>query len=256
MTPQNGNEADPAGREPRGRRVVITGAGRDFGRTLALFFARRGDEVLLSARDLAAAERVADEIRGLGSDRVHALRCDLADPASVRDFADEIATLTDHVDVLVNNGARWLPGENLASADDGDIAVTVASAVTGTVLVTKHLLPLLLKSDRPDVVNMISSAGLTGNHRTQAHAAFYAAKHGQAGLADLLSPQLRPHGVRVISLYPPDFSNPDPLGPDWDTAPRGAGDTLTAHSLVECVMFAIDQPRDCFIKAFHFEQTV
>jgi hypothetical protein len=117
VTLQNGNQADPAGREPCGRRVVITGAARDFGRTLALFFSRRGDEVLLS-------------------------------------------------------------------------------------------------------------------------------------------PRLRPHGVRVISLYPPDFSNPDPLGPDWDTTPRGAGDKLTAHSLVECVMFAIDQPRDCFIKAFHFEQTV
>lgn len=253
MTLQNGNQT---GREPHGRRVVITGAARDFGRTLALSFARRGDEVLLSARDLTAAERIADEIRSLGFDHVHAFRCDLADPASVRAFADDIATTTDHVDVLVNNGARWLPGEKLSSADDESIVATVASTVTGTVLVTKHMLPLLLRSGRPDVINLISSAGHTGDHRTQAHAAFYAAKHGQAGLADLLSPQMRPHGARVISLYPPDFSNPDPLGPDWDTTPRGAGDKLTAHSLVECVMFAIDQPRDCFIKAFHFEQNV
>lgn len=235
MTLQNGNQAGPAGREPRGRRVVITGAARDFGRTLALFFARRGDDVLLSARDLAAAEHVADEIRGLGSGSVHALRCDLADPASVRAFTDEIAAVTDHVDVLINNGARWLPGEDLASAADEDIVATVASTVTGTVLVTKHLLPLLLKSERPDVVNLISSAGLTGNYRTQAHAAFYAAKHGQAGLADLLSPNYgrtacassrctrptsatRTHWARTGTRHPAGRATSSPPTPSWSAS--------------------------------------
>ena len=251
MTLQNGSQTAAA----RRGRVVITGAARDFGRTHA---SSSPAAVTTSCSPPGTWRRphVADEIRGLGPGAVHAMRCDLADPSSVRAFTGEIAAVSDRVDVLINNGARWLPGKDLGAAADDDIVATVASTVTGTVLVTQHLLALLLKPDRPDVVNLISSAALIGNHRTQAHAAFYAAKHGQAGLADLLSSQLRPHGVRVISLYPPDFNNPDPLGPDWETAPRGAGDTLTAHSLVDCIMFAIDQPRDCFIKAFHFEQAL
>ena len=69
----------------------------------------------------------------------------------------------------------------------------------------------------------------------------------------MLSKRLRPKGVRVISLYPPDFDNPDPLGEEW-SAERGAGDALSARSLVDCVRFAIGQPRDCFIKSFYFEQ--
>ncbi|URM89207.1 hypothetical protein LUW75_03370 [Streptomyces sp. MRC013] len=58
----------------------------------------------------------------------------------------------------------------------------------------------------------------------------------------------------MISLHPSDSDNADPLSEEWETTSREAEDALTAQSLVECVLFAVAQPRDCFIKAFHFEQ--
>jgi len=63
----------------------------------------------------------------------------------------------------------------------------MAAGGTGTVLLTKHLLPLLRASSRPDVVNMISTCGEVGHRRSGAHPAFYAAKHAHAGLAEILS---------------------------------------------------------------------
>lgn len=235
-------------------RVVITAAGRDFGRTLAIRFADLGAEVFLSARSLAAAERVRDEIRGRGHERVHAYACDLTDPVSIRAFASDVARQTDRVDILINNGSRYLDGPDLESVSDDDVVDTLASGATGTVLTVKNFLPLLLGSDKPDVVTMISACGAAGHQRSDAHDAFYAAKSAQAGFTEILSKRLRPRGVRVISLYPPDFDNADPLSAEWESTPRGAGDALTAQSLVECVLFAVSQPRDCFIKAFHFEQ--
>ncbi|CAL9356354.1 SDR family oxidoreductase [Streptomyces sp. enrichment culture] len=235
-------------------RVVITAAGRDFGRTLAIRLADLGAEVFLSARRLAAAERVRDEIRDRGHHQVHAFTCDLTDPASIRDFASGVAEHTDRVDVLVNNGSRYLDGPDLLSATDADIVDTLASGATGTILTTRSFLRLLLNSDQPDVVTMVSAAGAPGHHRSDAHDAFYAAKSAQAGFTEILSKRLRPQGVRVISLYPPDFDNADPLSEEWEITSREAGDGLTAHSLVECILFAVAQPRDCFIKAFHFEQ--
>ncbi len=65
---------------------------------------------------------------------------------------------------------------------------------------------------------------------------------------------LRPEGIRVISLYPPDFTDGDPLDSTWEHASRTAGDPLTAQSVLDCVLFAIGQSRDCFIRSFHFEQ--
>ncbi len=235
-------------------RVVITAAGRDFGRTLAIQLADLGAEIFLSARSLAAAECVRDEIRARGHQQVHAFACDLTDPSSIREFASDVALRTDRVDLLVNNGSRYLEGPDLLSASDADVVDTIASGATGTVLTVKNFLPLLLNSDKPDVVTMVSACGTPGHQRSDAHDAFYAAKSAQAGFAEILSKRLRPQGVRVISLYPPDFDNADPLSDQWENTPRGAKDSLTAQSLVECVLFAVAQPRDCFIKAFHFEQ--
>ena len=158
--------------------------------------------------------------------------------------------------MLVNNGARWLEGEDVLSASDEDVVDTLASGATGTVLVVRGFLPLLRSSERPDIVNMISVCGDRGFSGSSAHDAFYAAKSAQAGFAQILSKRLRPEGIRVISLYPPDFRNGDPLSSEWEATPRGARDPLTAQSLLDCIAFAIAQPRDCFITSFHFEPVV
>jgi len=237
-----------------GRTMVITGAGRGTGRALALRAGRLGARVLVSARGLDAARRTAAEIAADSGAEAEGLACNLSDPASVREFAAEVAARTGHVDVLVNNGARYLHGADLLDGDDEAIADTIASTATGTVLVTRHLLPLLRASAGADVVNLVSAVGELRNHRSASHPAYYAAKAAQSGFSDVLSARLRPEGIRVISLYPPDFDDADPLAPEWDTASRTAGDVLTAQSVTDCVLFAIGQPRDCFIRSFYFEQ--
>ncbi|KUJ44075.1 SDR family NAD(P)-dependent oxidoreductase [Micromonospora maris] len=228
-----------------GVRVVITGAARGTGRLLAEAFAERGAQVFLSARDLGAAEHVADAINRRGPGRADAFRCDLAVPDSVRVFAAAVAGRTSHLDVLINNGAAYIEGEDLADVSDDVIDSVMAAGGTGTVLLTKHLLPLLRASSRPDIVNMISACGEVGHRRSGAHPAFYAAKHAHAGLAEILSHRLRPEKIRVISLFPPDFVQ---------DGPRQADSDLTARSVIDCVLFAVGQPRDCFIREFHFEQ--
>ncbi|MDX6368717.1 MAG: hypothetical protein QOG93_219 [Gaiellaceae bacterium] len=234
-------------------RVVVTGGGQDFGRALAIALAGRGAEVYLSSRNLASAERTRDDIRANGHERVHAFLCDLTSPSSIRAFATEVAEHTDHVDVLVNNGAAWLEGFDLDSAEDDEIVATVTAGGAGTILMTKSFLPLLTASQRPDIVTMVSSAAFPNYHACRGHPAFYAQKGAQAAFTDILSKRLRPLNVRVISLFPPDFDNADPYDDEREPLSRTADDTLTSASVVDCILFAIGQPRDCFIKAFHFE---
>jgi NAD(P)-dependent dehydrogenase (short-subunit alcohol dehydrogenase family) len=208
-------------------------------------FAERGAHVFVAARQAAAAERTADLIRQRGPGTAEAFACDLASPDSIRAFGAALADRTDRLDVLVNNGAGYLHGEDLGDAEDGDIVDAIAGAATGTVLLTRHALPLLRASARPDIVNMISACGEVGHRRSAAHPAFYAAKHAQAGFAEILSHRVRAEGIRVISLFPPDFVQ---------DGPRESSAELTARSVVDCVLFAVGQPRDCFIREFRFEQ--
>jgi NAD(P)-dependent dehydrogenase (short-subunit alcohol dehydrogenase family) len=228
-----------------GLHVAVTGAARGTGRLLAEAFAERGAQIFLSARDVVAARRVADAISRRGAGRAEAFHCDLAAVDSVRGFAAAVADRTSHLDVLINNGAAYIEGADLADVSDDTIESVMAAGGTGTVLLTKHLLPLLRASSRPDIVNMISTCGEVGHRRSGAHPAFYAVKHAHAGLAEILSHRLRPEGIRVISLFPPDFVQ---------NGPRQSDSDLTAQSVVDCVVFAVGQPRDCFIREFHFEQ--
>ncbi len=217
--------------------VVITGGGRGLGRTLARRFADRGATVVVTARELAAAQRTRDLLPG-----AQALRCDLADPASVRRCAEQVGELLGHVDVLVNNGAGFLAQSR---ADDDAIVRTILSGAAGTVLMTESFLPLLRRSDRADVVTVVSlEAESRSDPAHIAHAAFHAAKAGQGRYAEVMSQRLRPEGIRVISLYPPDFDNNDDADRDG---------VLTAQSVADCVLFAVNQPRDCFIRSFRFE---
>lgn len=217
--------------------VVITGGGRGFGRTLARRFAEQGATVVVTARDLGAAQRTRDRLPG-----AHALQCDLMDPASVRRCAEEAGELLGHVDVLVNNGAAFLAESEV---DDAAIVRTILSGTAGTVLMTESFLPLLRRSERPDVVTLVSlEAESRSDPAHIAHAAFHAAKAGQGRYTEIMSQRLRPEGIRMISLYPPDFDNND------DAARDGM---LTAQSVADCVLFAVNQPRDCFIRSFHFE---
>ncbi|WBP85080.1 SDR family oxidoreductase [Kitasatospora cathayae] len=234
-------------------RVVVTGASRPFGRSLAVGFAHLGAEVFVSARTKAAADVVGGQIEGAAASRIHTFGCDLSRPAEIARFARQVGELTDRVDLLVNNGARWLGGVELESASDEQIVETIGATAGGTVLMVKHFLPLLRASTRPDIVNMVSVAGADTADGSPVHEAFHAAKSAQAGFADVLARRLRPAGVRVMALYPPDFSTSDPHAAEWDGTAAGPRDRLTAQALFDCITFAVDQPRDCFIRSFHFE---
>ena len=102
-----------------GRRFVVTGAGAGLGLETARVLADRGASVVLAVRDPAKGRAVAATLTG----DVEVRRLDVAEQASVRDFAEELGP----VDVLVNNA--------------GVLAVPYSLTVDGfeTHLATNHL---------------------------------------------------------------------------------------------------------------------
>ena len=223
-----------------GRRVVITGAGRGLGRALAIAMADRGAEVALLGRDRAALQAVVEIIRSRTSRDALAAVCDLERPDSIHDACRTVLTTGARVDVLVNNAATWLTG-TLADQPDAEIASALAATVTGTILVTKGLLPALRSSPAADIVTIVSTAGWV-RWDLGASTAFHAAKHAQSGFSDALRHELGGTGIRVTALYPPDFDDVDPLGPDWGRTERSR---ISNREVVDTILFAITASRAC-----------
>jgi len=224
--------------------MVITGAARGLGRALAIIAADRGANLVLLGRNESALELVADATEARTGSRAACLPCDLGNPASITAACRQTLAAAPVVDILVNNAAPWLPGD-LEDLADADIAATVAAALTGTMLVTKGLLPGLRRSAAADIVTIISTAGLPGRDAS-ASTVFRAAKRGQSGFSDRLHEELKRYGIRVAAIYPPDFDDTDPLGPGWDEIrDPGLGAKLTNREVVAAIMFAITAPRVC-----------
>ena len=238
-----------------GKKILITGAYRGFGKTLAAHFSDKGAELFLTVRGKQAQRETQSAFRSSAGQRVHVYDCDLTDPDAISASMTNIAKETDHIDIIVNNAAMWLDGD-INDVSDEDSVNTVNSGVTGSLLIIKHLEGLLLNSSAPDIVNMISNCGIPQFKDDTAHVAFYAMKHGQSGMSQILADRLKRKGVRVISLYPPDFQNIGDDPEQWNAPEKAVfGSMLTSRELVDTIDFALTRPRSCIMTQIYFEDS-
>ncbi len=193
-----------------GKTVVITGAGRGLGAAFAVVFADLGANLILAGRNTETLTSTAEAIHLRCGKRPETLKFDLADPGEVTRTAKRMRDEMQSVDILINNGAQWLPGR-MTEHDAYDIVGTIGSAVTGTLLFSRGLVPLLEASGAGDILNIISISGLPNVPLHGASVAFLAAKHGQTGMTDGLRQELRGRTVRVSALYPPVLDDLSPL---------------------------------------------
>ncbi|MEO1200928.1 MAG: SDR family NAD(P)-dependent oxidoreductase [Pseudomonadota bacterium] len=227
----------------KGKTVVITGAGRGLGAAFAIVLADHGAKVVLAARRQDALDEVAQAIEGRTGTRPGTIACDLADRASVEAAGKALAGRYAKIDVLINNGAQWLSGV-LAENDADDIVSTVNSQVTGTLLLTRALIPALEVSGDGQILNIISISGLPNVALQGASPAFVAAKHGQTGLSDGLRQELRGRTIRVHAINPPMIEDVSPLDAGWQANDARAFDAwVTNRDVVAAGMFALTRPR-------------
>ncbi|WSQ09046.1 oxidoreductase [Streptomyces sp. NBC_01231] len=142
-----------------GRVAVVTGANSGLGYVTARALARRGARVVLACRSEArgaeAGHRLAAEVPGARADVV---RLDLADLASVREFADGFSY--DRLDLLVNNaGVMALPYATTADGFETQFGVNHL----GHFALTGRLLPALLGTPGARVVTVSSTAHALSN---------------------------------------------------------------------------------------------
>ena len=150
-----------------GRTAVVTGAGRGIGRAVAEHLARHGAHVVTlctvgEEEGHMAATVLRQRARGSRMDNVP---CDLAHLAQVRRAAGDILGLAGgRVDILVNNaGVAALPPTRSADGHEAHFAIKHL----GHFALTGHLLPALLNSPQPRVVNVASVLHWLGRFRPE-----------------------------------------------------------------------------------------
>ena len=236
--------------------VVVTGAARGLGAALALSLSDLGCTVSLCGRSLAALDETARHIENRTGYRPKSFAVDLADVPNIDAAAKEVIRNFSVIDVLINNGAGWLEYRE-TPYEAAEVMSTVDSAITGTFLFTQGLLPALQKSSRPDVVIIGSVSGLPNIGLYGVSVPFYAAKHGQAALADGLRQMFLGTPIRSICIHPPWIKDISPLDAEWEAVPSlEKGEMATNRDIVEAVIFAITRPRHVMIASMVIDSDV
>jgi NAD(P)-dependent dehydrogenase (short-subunit alcohol dehydrogenase family) len=138
-----------------GKTAVITGATGGLGYETALALAAAGAAVVLTGRNDAKGRNAIQKIRGrLPGANVVYENLDLANLASVADFAKRFSAAHASLDLLVNNaGVMALPERQLTT--DG-FEMQFGTNYLGHYALTAQLLPLLRRGNQPRVVNLSS----------------------------------------------------------------------------------------------------
>jgi len=144
-----------------GKTAIVTGANSGIGFETAKTLAEKGAQVILACRDRSKGEQACDRIRLQGvSGTVACLPLDLADLASVSDFAGAFQARYPRLDLLVNNAGVMAPP--FSTTAEG-FEVQMATNHLGHFALTGLLLPRLLASPSPRIVVVSSSAHRIGN---------------------------------------------------------------------------------------------
>ncbi|MBI4484027.1 MAG: SDR family oxidoreductase [Acidobacteria bacterium] len=187
----------------KGRRAVVTGAGRGIGRSIALAFARAGADVALTARSLAELEQVAAEVRAIGR-RSLAVPCDVTDAKQVERTAAAVIDGLGGVDVLVNN-AGSAGSHKFLNHPDELWHQMLSVNLTGVYYITKAFVPTMIEQRWGRIINIASVNAKIGSRYV---AAYTAAKHGVLGLTRALAAELVPYHITVNAICPGYVNTP------------------------------------------------
>ena len=181
----------------QGKTAIVTGAGKGIGKAIAIALAKEGVQVGLIARTSKDLETVAAEITALGVKAVFAV-ADISSITEVNKAVESIQSELGNTDILINNAGTGTFGKFLElSPEQWENQIKVN--LFGVYYATRAVLPQMIERQTGDIVNVSSTAGLTGAAVTSAYSA---SKFGVMGLTESLMQEVRKHNIRVTAMAP------------------------------------------------------
>jgi len=182
--------------------VLVTGAASGIGRACALRFAKEAASIFVGDVQAAALDATAKDARELGAACETAL-LDVTDEDAVREAVANCVARFGHLDVLCNV-AGILRFDHTHELSLADWSRVLAVNLTGTFLLCREAIPHLLAT-RGNIVNMASTAGMTGHAWSAAYAA---SKGGVLAFTRSIAVEYAGQGVRANAICPGSIETP------------------------------------------------
>ncbi len=225
--------------------VIITGGSSGIGRATARLLTRRGAHISIIARRQTLLDETTAELEGLRAhprQRIHAHSADLSEWEQAQ---EAIATLSADgfpPDILINSAGITQPGY-FEQLELDDFRRIMDVDYFGTLYPCRAVVPTMIERGRGHIVNLSSVAGFLG---VFGYSAYCAAKFAVRGLSDVLRQELKPHGIHVSVVFPPDTDTPqlryeEPFKPPETRRISGTARVLTADQVARAILRGIER---------------
>jgi 3-dehydrosphinganine reductase len=220
--------------------ILVTGGSSGIGLAAAKLLAASGAHVWLTARrreHLDAALKEVEAARLDSSQHCGVVPADVSDPAQAAQAVETVTASVGAPDVIFNAAGIAHPGY----VQDLPLEIfrqMIDVDYLGTVYVTKAALPAMLARGSGHIINISSIAGYIGVY---GYTAYGAAKFAVTGFSEVLRAEMKPHGIRVSVVFPPDTNTAqlayeEPIKPPETKAISGNAKALSADTVARAIL--------------------
>jgi len=178
--------------------ALITGASSGIGAEFARLHARKGGDVVLTARSADALRALASELEEAHGITAHVFAADLGAADGTRTLIDQITSADLQIDVLINNAGFGGQGRHIDRALEDELGM-IDLNVKALVALSHHFGREMAARGQGRILNVSSTAGFMPG---PLQAVYFATKAFVSSFSQALDHELRPKGVTVTVLAP------------------------------------------------------
>ena len=223
--------------------ALITGGSSGIGLALAKALAQRGTAVCILGRDQAKLEQAQQDIQKLSmhkDQRIDIISCDVTNYETLSGALNDWKAVAGIPDLVINSAGVTYPGY-FQGLDLEIFHWLMDVNYFGTLNVIKCLIPGMIQRGSGTIINISSQAGFIG---VFGYTGYSASKYAVRGLSDALRAEMKPLGIHIHVVFPPDTQTPqlafeEPLKPIETRAIASNSKVLLPEQVAETILKGI-----------------
>ena len=178
--------------------ALVTGGGRGIGKETAILLAKKGMNVVICSRTQGDIDSAVMEIKPVGTNQIIGKKCDVSKSDEVNNLVKGMLDKFGRIDLLINNaGITYV--KKLIDTTEEEWDYTMDINLKGVFLLSKAVLPQMMKNNFGIIINVSSGAGKVGFEDISVYCA---SKFGMMGLTESLALEVANYNIRVMAICP------------------------------------------------------
>ena len=209
--------------------AIITGGSSGIGKAVAKLLVQEGANLSIIARNKAKLDQARTELQALkinSQQSILALAADVAKEEEITQAIKNAIAKLGHPHILITSAGIAIPGYFM-EITTAVFNRTMEVNYFGTLYAIRAVLPAMERSRKGNIVLISSGAGLIGLY---GYSAYSPSKFALRGLAESLRGELKPKGIKVSIVYPPDTDTPQLVAENKTKPPETKAITATAET--------------------------